>query len=325
MNYNLKKQFIQQSVLALMILLLSTFCFLCKYYVISYVIIFFVVIPLSKILSLNKIKKSNKEFNTYTIEEPTGCFRETSPIYYSGLHKEERGVLLIHGFSASPNELSALSDGLKQKGITHYAPLLTGFGLTNYHLLEKIDGTDWIRDIFQAYELLASQVNRVDVVGHSMGGMLSLFLAQYKDINTLVLSSPYLIPRKNNAIHKKLLTAPVLQEFILWLKPFFSKKSGMGKNDINTKRFAYNILPLNAVKVLWELQDRVNYGLLKEKSITIFFGEEDRTVELKETVEFLNRKNITFEYKMYEDIGHNLLESEKQKEVVNDIFDALGY
>lgn len=86
------------------------------------------------------------------------------------------GVLLIHGFSASPAEMKPLGNFLNNKGFTVYGVRLKGHGTSPYDL----DQTTWkkcIESIEQGYKVLSMQCEKIVVIGFSIGAIIALDLA----------------------------------------------------------------------------------------------------------------------------------------------------
>nr|PZN53347.1 MAG: hypothetical protein DIU68_12740 [Chloroflexota bacterium] len=91
------------------------------------------------------------------------------------------GCLVLHGFAATPDEVRWLGQHLAARGHTVFAPRLPGHGMTPA-ALRRIRWEDWYAAALDGYRLLASICARVCVVGHSMGGLLSLLLAGDCDV-----------------------------------------------------------------------------------------------------------------------------------------------
>ncbi len=86
------------------------------------------------------------------------------------------GVLLIHGLTGTPNEMRLLGKGLHRAGYTVYGMQLAG----HCGSVDDLIGTtwqDWYESVRVAADFLASRVDRVFVMGLSMGALLSLKLA----------------------------------------------------------------------------------------------------------------------------------------------------
>ena len=95
------------------------------------------------------------------------------PYFHQG---NEVGCLVTHGFTASPSEVNWLAQYMAAQGYTVYTPLLAGHG-THYKDLDNVAWQDWLQSVRVGYELLAKQCDSIFIIGHSMGGVLSLMLA----------------------------------------------------------------------------------------------------------------------------------------------------
>jgi carboxylesterase len=85
------------------------------------------------------------------------------------------GVLLLHGFTSSVKTVDGLVPHLKEAGIPYRMPVLRGHG-TVYTDLRGVRHEDWYADAETALLDLAKEVDRVVVVGLSMGGLVALQL-----------------------------------------------------------------------------------------------------------------------------------------------------
>ena len=86
------------------------------------------------------------------------------------------GVLLSHGFTATPFEVRGLACFLHERGYTVLAPLLPGHGTTPEEM-NRCRWQDWTAAVEAAYRTLAARSERVFVGGESLGGLLALYLA----------------------------------------------------------------------------------------------------------------------------------------------------
>ena len=86
-------------------------------------------------------------------------------------------VLLIHGFTGSPAHMLPLGRALQEAGFTVRAIRLKGHG-TDLADMRSASARDWLSDVREAYESLAAAFRTVSVAGLSMGGVLSLILAE---------------------------------------------------------------------------------------------------------------------------------------------------
>ena len=98
------------------------------------------------------------------------------PFYYPG---NAIGCLMIHGFTASPQEVRWLGEHLNQQGYTVYGPRLAGHG-TTLRDMAQATWREWYADVLAGYTMLHSQCSKIFVLGLSMGGALALMLARYE-------------------------------------------------------------------------------------------------------------------------------------------------
>lgn len=98
------------------------------------------------------------------------------------------GVLCLHGFTGGPYEVQPLVDYLEANTDWKIVvPTLPGHGETLE--LKNLSAESWMMAAEQALRLLQKEVNRVFVVGFSMGGIIAIYLALRYKIERLVLLS----------------------------------------------------------------------------------------------------------------------------------------
>jgi carboxylesterase len=107
---------------------------------------------------------------------------------------DARGALVLHGFTGNPQSMRGLAVALADAGLTIELPLLPGHG-TEVADMVPTRWEDWSAAAEAAYVELAARCRSVVVVGLSMGGTLSLWLAErYPEILALVLVNPLVVP-----------------------------------------------------------------------------------------------------------------------------------
>jgi len=90
------------------------------------------------------------------------------------------GVLLLHGWTASPAQMRPLGHRLQQEGFTVVCPRLTGHG-TRIDDLIGVGWRAWVRDAASAAQDFCDEGRRLHLAGLSMGAVLSLLLAAVFD------------------------------------------------------------------------------------------------------------------------------------------------
>jgi carboxylesterase len=107
---------------------------------------------------------------------------------------DARGALVLHGFTGNPQSLRGLAHALADAGLTVELPLLPGHGTAVADMVPT-RWEDWSGAAEAAYDELAARCEVVVVVGLSMGGTLSVWLAErHPEIAALVLVNPLIEP-----------------------------------------------------------------------------------------------------------------------------------
>jgi carboxylesterase len=108
------------------------------------------------------------------LDIPENVLPGAEPFYLKG---SDTGIMLIHGGGGGTTaDMRELGQTIhKETGYTVLAPLLPGYGTIKEELAGKTY-EDWIKAVKQNFLELKSEVKKVYVIGHSMGGVLALFL-----------------------------------------------------------------------------------------------------------------------------------------------------
>ncbi len=107
---------------------------------------------------------------------------------------DARGALVLHGFTGNPQSMRGLALALADAGLTVEMPLLPGHGTAVADMVPT-RWTDWTDAAEAALNELAARCDAVAVVGLSMGGSLSVWLAEHHpEIAALVLVNPLVSP-----------------------------------------------------------------------------------------------------------------------------------
>lgn len=100
------------------------------------------------------------------------------------------GILLVHGFTATPWEMRWLGEELAESGCHCLGVRLPGHGTTVEDLAMR-SKEEWLATVEQGYAILAAGCDRVYGVGMSTGGLLLLALATNVRLTGMVLLSPF--------------------------------------------------------------------------------------------------------------------------------------
>jgi carboxylesterase len=190
------------------------------------------------------------------------------PFFFEGSNK---ACLLIHGFKGSPGQMRYLGEFLhREGGYTISGILLPGHG-SSEDKMEESDWEDWLNSARKEYEGLAQDYDKVYVVGLSMGGLLSLILAEeYKLDRVISIASPMKI------FDKLAYFTPVLRYF----KRFKGDKQGLIQSVEDEYDVYYNSTPLATVPSLLKLMKMAKDNLFKVSApILIIQSRDDETVK----------------------------------------------
>ena len=110
------------------------------------------------------------------------------------------GVLVIHGFTGSPISMRPWAEHLAAEGFTVALPRLPGHG-TTWKDMSVTRWDDWYAEVDRALSSLRESCETVFVMGLSMGGSLTLRLAEKRpgDIAGIVLVNPAVHTERKDA------------------------------------------------------------------------------------------------------------------------------
>jgi carboxylesterase len=169
------------------------------------------------------------------------------------------GVLLCHGFTASPQSLRPWAEYLADAGLSVTLPRLPGHG-TTWQEMARTRWEDWFAEVERAFADLRARSDEIFVMGLSMGGCLALRLAELHGtaIRGLVLVNPSI-----TADTKLFMLAPLLKLVLPSLKGIAS--------DIRreqTSELGYDRIPVKAAATLLGLW-RVTSEHLAQLSVPV--------------------------------------------------------
>jgi carboxylesterase len=178
-------------------------------------------------------------------------------------------ALCLHGLTGTPYEVRPLAAALVARGIRACGPVGAGHA-EGPDLLAETPHEVWLEAAQSQFERLRQEHERVFLVGVSMGGLLSLRLAQTHDVDALVvLGTP-------------LALAPPIPQLLPVMRLFtrFRKKGPSGIEDpvARARHPGLDRMPLDAVRELIKLGDKVNEDLGSVSApILVAHGKLDKT------------------------------------------------
>lgn len=187
---------------------------------------------------------------------------------------ENVGVLLIHGFLGTPLSLKPQIEALKEKGYHVKAPLLPGHG-ADWRDLKNTNYWDWIGKVETTLYELMKVTDNVFVGGLSMGGTLSLHMAEnHPDrIKGIFPINPAI--RLDNPLVK-----------FIWLLKYIVpsiKAPPTDTRDRSVKEINYNRMPTQTVYELYKLLRLTDKHLDKVKCpVMLLASFEDHIVPIEQ-------------------------------------------
>lgn len=126
---------------------------------------------------------------------------ECRPILKTHNKKTAKAVVLVHGVSGCPQNMSGFGDWLHQAGYNVYIPRLPHHGARDNTQHSKVRAADLVQSMSQTAGLVSGLGDELGLVGHSGGGTMSTWLAQYGDglFARVLLLAPFYEPDASKA------------------------------------------------------------------------------------------------------------------------------
>lgn len=181
-------------------------------------------------------------------------------------------MLFLHGYTGGRYELEPTFSYLKQRYEFDYEfPQYPGHGTTLS--LSSVTGDDWYKEAEEAYLKLSGRVDKVYVVGFSMGGVFASFIAQNYKVEKLVLIAAAFDHTKLSKLHRLKLSIPEVS-------------SHLQMNLVGKVRPRLKNIPLRAVKEFIKIVDMKKGELSKITCDTLLVhGKIDLLVPYETSIE----------------------------------------
>lgn len=181
------------------------------------------------------------------------------------------GVLLIHGFTGSPASMTPWGKALSEHGWTIRVPRLPGHG-SRWQDMNLTTWEDWYAEAERNLRELQGKCDQVFVCGLSMGGSLTLRLAEKhgSDIAGIVLVNP--------AVHSERPDRHLLPVISRFLKAFPGISNDIAKPGQD--EVAYGKIPLKAAHSLSQLWKLIKSDIAQvTQPVILFRSLQDHVVE----------------------------------------------
>jgi len=189
------------------------------------------------------------------------------------------GVLLIHGWTSTPQEMHDLGKHLAEQDHTVLGLRLPGHA-TRPADLNRMRWRDWLAAVEGGYSLLNDSCGQVVAMGLSLGGALALLLACSRPVAGVVaMATPYEVPPQPGLRW--------LRPLLLTLRPISGVLRYVPKPSINDYKdqqayrdhMSYNVFPIRSVPEVRGLLKLLRERLPKLRApVLLLHAVEDRGV-----------------------------------------------
>lgn len=226
----------------------------------------------------------------------------SEPFYSPG---NDIGCLLLHGFTATPNEVRELGQYLAEQGYTvlgprlaHHASVPDDMRRSRFH--------DWYLSALDGWHLLHSHCRHIVLVGMSMGGTTALLLAARQPVSGVVsMSAPIYMPPD--------FRLRILRLYAL-VRPFLPKPWW----DESQRASRYDVTPTRALHELREYVQETERTLPRIAAPALLMHSLADDTVAPDNMERIYRALGSEQKEMvwWEDAGHVMTEDEKYQQVV---------
>ena len=249
------------------------------------------------------------------------------------------GVLLLHGLTGTPTEMTPLARYLTKRGWKVEVPMLAGHGASQQEL-QATSCDDWLESARASLRKLAGQCDSIFVGGICMGAMLSLLLSveEPKVKGTILISVDAGYPARHAASPFRHLM-PLAYHFPFWLQKrfYWTERPPYGVRDqaiqdeityaleqarsSDSQDFGNFRTYVPSFKQLARLRQRASQALSKATAATlVLHSREDSLMDVKNAeIVYAKLGCLQKELKLYEGCDHMLPIDLKRREVFRDI------
>ena len=218
------------------------------------------------------------------------------------------GVYLIHGFSNTTYEVKQLADFLAKNNFHVIANNLPGHG-TSVEECNRVKYTDWINAVTQDVAKLASESEKVYVIGCSMGGVLALYLSSLFPLNGCIVGGTVLKFKNSFTVnYLNTIMCKILK---------VSHKNDTSKNK-SVQFYGYSAYPLIALNEFKKLIKIVKKNMGKIKSPTLIIHSNIDRLSSEENIDIIQNKikSKTQELLKVNQAHHNLFDENPDQKLI---------
>jgi len=227
------------------------------------------------------------------------------------LEAGDTAILLIHGFTGSPSHMRTIGEAACAAGFTARGILLPGHGKTIKDMIQSGD-KQWLDACVEAYREMEGRYRRVAVGGLSMGGILSIILAERFAPAALILFAPAM--RYKTRVNY---LSPIAKHFLRvspWRPRPFAPEDFLTDYD-----YGYQGAPVAKVEDMTRLQRAARKDLSKVGCPTLIFqSHQDESVHCAVPERILRRTSSQVKEIAWVDRSPHVLTLGPDRAYVND-------
>ena len=251
-----------------------------------------------------------------------------------------KAVMTIHGFMTVKEDFGKLYDHLDCYDETLAVEIPGHNGSASF---DEFTVEDTLYTVLSAYDKLREKHDQVDVVGFSMGGALATWLCGQRDVHRAVLLAPankylnFLMPIDSLKFYGEQGIKPLfdkentnsLKEKRYGIKQVFTEYFENVKTSLNIVVSNFNndriITPriYNVFRKLIKLCNKMveSHSPLQTETL-VLWGQLDELVPHK-SIKYVLQHFVKATNKVYQDIGHAMLYTNRDEIIIKDIMDFL--
>lgn len=180
------------------------------------------------------------------------------------------GALVLHGFTGNPHSMRGLAEAFAEAGFAVELPRLPGHG-TTVDDMAQTTWADWSAAAEDALAKVAARADKVVVVGLSMGGTLTAWLAgRHPELAGAVFINPLVKGQEG---------LPELVQGMIDAGETLMDGIGSDIADPDVKELSYDKTPLVALNSLFGVDTEVQAGLSTvEMPVLVITSRQDHVV-----------------------------------------------
>ena len=231
--------------------------------------------------------------------------KDTNPFFYKTA--SNISIITLHGYLESCYSMSYFNQVFQDHKFNVQSPNLSGHA-GKYSDLHNVKYQDWINQVENLYKEI-NPGNKIFIIGHSLGGMLALYMAQLYNLSGLIVINPLF-----DKLPLSMMMTPIGKYFIKYVPNL--------KPDIKNKHqiFAYDKISS------WNTSEIIKLSYLTRKNINkikcpilIFKSINDHRVNRENSERIM--QNISSKKKVIIDLynSYHIAPMDYEKEFIIDM------